>query len=232
MKKKLFLSIIFTTFLLCLNGFANIIIKSEKKYEDNLSNEFIVIDKKAINNEIDKLRNTYNNKEIIGKIIINGTHIEEILVQGINNDYYLNHNIQNQKNIIGSTFLDYRNNLNDRKLLIYGHNSKTLKDIPFKELEKFLKKDFFNKYKYINLNLEGIESKWEIFSIMIIKPGDYTHTKISFNDLEWNKHIEWIKQNSIYFREMNIKQNDKIITIQTCYYNPNDSYLIINAKKI
>ena len=77
-----------------------------------------------------------NNEDIVGSIKISGTNINEYIVQGDDNDYYLNHNLDKEEDIAGSVFLDYRNNFSDKKLLIFGHNARRLKTVPFHDLEK------------------------------------------------------------------------------------------------
>lgn len=169
---------------------------------------------------------------MIGNIKINGTNIDEELVQTNNNEYYLTHSPNGKSDYRGSIFIDYRNTLNDRKLLIYGHNSESLKEVPFHELEKYLNESFYKENRYIELTLNNEKSIWEIFSIMIVKNGNNKHMQITFNDSEWIQHINWMRQNSIYDADIEIGLNDKIITLQTCYYKPKNSYLIVNAKKI
>ena len=170
-------------------------------------------------------------KDIIGKISILGTNIDSDLMQTTDNEYYLNHSIDGKKNYKGSIFMDYRNTTYDRKLLIYGHNSETLKNVPFHDLEKYLSKSFYNLHKNINLTLNNEESTWEIFSVMIVEEGNNNHMKITFNDKEWIKHIDWMKKNSVYDTYVDVGVDDKIVTLQTCYYKPKNSYLIVNAKK-
>lgn len=172
------------------------------------------------------------NKNNQSKIIIPGTNINNLLVQGTDNDYYLNHSSTGSKDKKGSIFMDYRNNLEDRKLLIYGHNSKTLKTALFHDLEKYIDSSFYKNHKYIELTLNNEKSIYEVFSVMIIEEKDNRHMKITFNDKEFLEHIDWMKKNSLYVTEEEVGINDKIITLQTCYYNPDNSYLIINAKKI
>lgn len=171
-------------------------------------------------------------KDIIGKISIPCTNIDSDLMQTTDNEYYLNHSIDGKKNYKGSIFMDYRNTTYDRKLLIYGHNSETLKNVPFHDLEKYLSKSFYNLHKNINLTLNNEESTWEIFSVMIVEEGNNNHMKITFNDKEWIKHIDWMKKNSVYDTYVDVGVDDKIVTLQTCYYKPKNSYLIVNAKKI
>lgn len=44
------------------------------------------------------------------------------IVQGNDNEYYLDHNFYGMKSVYGSAYLDYRNIPNDWIQIIYGHN--------------------------------------------------------------------------------------------------------------
>ena len=60
---------------------------------------------------------------------------------------------------------------------------------------------------------------------------DFQHMNLSFTQEEWKKHIEWINNNSLY-DDANFSLDDDILIMQTCYYEPDDSYLLVVAKKI
>jgi sortase B len=140
--------------------------------------------------------------------------------------------VDKSKDKYGSIFMDYRNNFDDKKILIYGHNSTKL-DPPFRDLEKYANKTFYEKYPYIEYTTEKGKYKYIIFSVMISEKGNYRHTVLNFNnENEWNEHLKWMKDNSVYDTQIDVDINDEILTLQTCYYEPKDSYLIINAKKI
>jgi len=232
-KKKLIFSVFLVMiFILSLNYFikeeTNIIYTPQKVIDDEKYNytEEKESDNKT-NNEKDE-----TDSDIIGKITIDGTNINYEIVQGSDNEFFLNHSVTKEENIHGSVFMDYRNTLDDRKLLIYGHNSKTLKDALFHDLEKYLKKSFYEEHKYIDITINNKKSTWEIFSVMIVEENNNSHMKITFNDEEFIKHIDWMKEESLYNTNIEVGNTDKIITLQTCYYNPKNSYLIVNAKKV
>ena len=184
----------------------------------------------ASNKTEEKQEQSNTEYDIVGSIKINGTNIDHKVVQGNDNKYYLSHSIYKKKNTVGSIFLDYRNKFDDRKLLIYGHNSRTLKTALFHDLEKYIDKTYFEKHKYIELSLNNQKNTYEIFSVMIVTGNK--HMKVTFNDKEFVQHISWMKKNSIYEIDTSVGITDRIVTLQTCYYEPNNSYLLINAKKI
>ena len=203
----------------------------DKEYKNSKENNVIenAIDYEEIKKEINTYQTKFSNEEIIGTLKIPGTTLDTVLVQGEDNDFYLNHAIDKKYNIYGSIYLDYRINTTDRKLIFYGHNSKNL-ITEFKELEKFLDWNFFNENQHIHLVTDAGRELYQIFSVMVVT--DNRHTMITFNDKGYSDHLKWMKENSIYDTLVDVESFDKIITLQTCYYEPLDSFLIVNAKKI
>lgn len=203
---------------------------------------FLFLYTNIINKETNTYKITVNTKastniaeikqksDIVGNIKIENTNINYDLVQTTNNEYYLNHNSKKEEDKNGSIFIDYRNNLNDQKLLIYGHNSK-YDMAPFKELENYLDYNYLKNNNKILITLNKKTYIYQIFSIMIVEEGDYRHTKINFTNDEYQEHLTWLKNSSIYEIPVSVSENDNIITIQTCYYEPKNSYLLINIKR-
>ena len=62
-----------------------------------------------------RLETKYNNQDIIGVIEVENTNISEVIVKGEDNEYYLTHDLKNNYDIYGTVFMDYRNDLNDKK---------------------------------------------------------------------------------------------------------------------
>ena len=92
------------------------------------------LDKDSINTKIidNMMEDKYNNKDIIGYLKIDNI-LNTPVLQGNDNYYYLNHNINKEIDKKGSVFLDYRNNISDKKLIIYGHSGKE-KELSFKKI--------------------------------------------------------------------------------------------------
>lgn len=173
--------------------------------------------------------NTYINQDnIIASLTIPNSIYNEPITQHKDNEYYLNHDIDNNENIIGSTFLDYRNNLNDKIKIIYSHNSKIYKT-PFKNLEKYYDKTFFNKNKTVIISTENKTYNYEVFAVLLITK-DYFYTNLNPPNIK--KYLNKIKKYSIHYSDTNITKEDKILILQTCSYLQNNKYLLIVAKEI
>ena len=163
----------------------------------------------------------------MGSLKIEGTGIETLLVKANDNEYYLNHSIRNEYDIIGSIFVDYRTDLNSKQINIYGHNSNVY-DVIFKKLENYLDNKYYSDHKYIELWDGDKKSIYEIFSVQIVS-NDYEHYDVDTDD--WENHINTLN-NSIYEIKNKATPKDEILVIQTCLYNPTNSLLLINAKKV
>lgn len=177
-------------------------------------------------------REKYSNEEIVGKLNISSVDIFLPIVQHSDNEFYLSRDEYKNKNNVGSIFLDYRNNIDiDRKLLIFGHNSKTI-DTEFNKLENFLNDSFFSNVDNRKIILETKNKivEYEISSV-VITVDDFQHMKLAFTEDEWKKHIVWINSSSLYDDNF-LDISDDILIMQTCYYDPENSYLLVVAKKI
>lgn len=185
---------------------------------------------------INDLKEEYDNPDIIGAINILGTDISEILVQGEDNDYYLNHNLYNLKDVKGATFLDYRINLDSKKILIYGHNSSSL-EVPFKELENYYDEEFYEKHKYIEIVTNKKVKKYEIFSVYV-ETSNWDYMNIDFeNEIDWYNHLKELNEKSWYDTGVDVSENDEVLILQTCshhkdYKNYDKKYLLIIARGI
>lgn len=208
---------------------------NEKSYDNEViinENEkdiyFDYMKLKFIDVDINKLK-TFN-KDTIGFIKVMGTNINYPFVQTLDNDYYLNRSYDKTYNNAGWIFLDYRNNgFNDKNTIIYGHGR--INGTMFGSLKDTLKSSWQNnKDNYIiKISTEKENSIWQIFSVYkIATTSDYLQT--SFSDNEFESFINLIKGRSSYNFETNVTNEDKVLTLSTCY-NDNDK-MVVHAKLI
>lgn len=194
------------------------------------------VEKIDYNRIINELRNEYNNDDVVGILKID-KELKVPVLQTSNNDYYLNHTIDNKESNLGSIFLDYRTNIEtSKKLLIYGHSSiKT--NIDFNILENYYDKEYYQTHKYISLTTSKEEKVYEIFSVYI-EISDFSYMNINFIDNEdFYKHIKSLKDKSLYETDIELKENDEILILQTCsnsndFINYDKKYLLIISRRI
>lgn len=202
-----------------------------------IDNETALLEDEKVNN-IRILQEQYQNSDIKGIISIAGEEeFKYPIVQGIDNEYYLNHNYQKEKDAYGSIYFDYRVNLDSsKKFLIYGHNS-TRRNVPFNKLENYYDEEYYQKHKYITLETETNIYRYEIFSVYV-ETNDFTYMNMNFdNDEEWYLHLLKIQNKSFYVTDVQLSAKDNILIIQTCSNHPNYSkyskkYLLIVSRRV
>lgn len=158
------------------------------------------------------------NDDIFGWIYLEDTDISYPVVQGKDNEFYLNHTADKQYNYVGSVFLDYRNkkDFSDYNSFIYGHNVKH--GTIFAELENYLDKDFFDSHPYIYFFTPEKNYRLEVFSMYSTdKYSDSYQFEIG-NDEEYALYLQKIKDRSTYQNDVKVTTEDRIITLSTCSY--------------
>jgi sortase B len=185
---------------------------------------------------ITKLQEEYQNKDIVGTLEILDTEFKVPILQSNDNKYYLKHLPNKEYSIMGSIFLDYRVNINySPKLLIYGHNSSIYK-MPFDILENYYDLDYLNNHKYVLLKTKEKVRKYEIFSLYIATT-DYRYMDLNFNKDSYSEHLKYLKNESMFQIDTNVNSNDNILILQTCsthkdYLKYKKKYLVISFHEI
>ena len=179
--------------------------------------------------DLQKEREKYKNNDIVARLEIPDV-FNILIVHGSDNKFYLDHDLYRKKDIKGTEYLDYRVNTEAKQINIYGHNSRTF-DIPFRKLEKYLDKDFFDSHEYIVLQTFNTKRIYRIFSIKEDN-CDYEHMKVKKTGEEFIEHIELLMDNSIYTREVKYDEDSNILILQTCSYGKEKTYYVISAIEI
>lgn len=158
---------------------------------------------------------------LFGWLKVNNTNINYPVVQTTNNNYYLNHSYNGTYNRSGSIFADYKNNLKelDQNTILYGHNRRN--GAMFSPLNSNLSSSWYSNTEnhFINFNTLTMSGVWQIFSTYKVKSSK-TLNKISFStNTEFLNYINSAKQKSIYNFNVNVDNDDKILTLYTCGNN-------------
>ena len=142
----------------------------KNKQVDSKNIEEIKEEKIDYQEELNKVKNEYNNNDIVGILSIEDTNFNEIVMQSTDNDYYLEHTVYHESNWRGQTFLDYRNNINDSDKLdplgmeeflpsniegeIESNNSKNVENNSYRPLDTRIEKKKKTKQTYLNSKID------------------------------------------------------------------------------
>lgn len=194
-------------------------------YENNKTKEIVIKAKKYINignNTISsKIKNI--NEDIIGWLIVDNTNINYPVVQGENNKFYLNYDLDKNYNSAGWIFMDSNNSLEDQNIIIYGHHRRD--GSMFGSIDRLLNK---NKGGKIHLIINNTKNIYDIFSIYKTDKN-YNYRERNYSDL-YKKTVEF-KKRSIINYDVDIKNKNQVITLSTCDNN-NKNRIVIHGIKI
>ena len=201
----------------------------------NISEKLIEYNK--ADNSYEKIRvekeeeNLYDKYEDYrGWIKIDNTNINYPIVQGKDNSFYLDKDINKNYLSSGSIFMNYLNHgFNDENTVLFGHHmrNKTM----FAQLKKYKEKEFFYGNNDIVIDVEnGKVLKYKVFSAYVTDAKD-NYIKTNFDDkAQYKEFLEDIKNKSLYKSDIDVNENDKIITLSTCSYEFNDARMVVHGK--
>ena len=172
------------------------------------------------------------NSDTKGWIKVNGTKINYPFVQTTDNNYYLKHSFDKSNNKKGWVYMDYRNsidNLNDNTIL-YAHG--LVNNQMFGSMRKILKSNWYNNKENHIIKVSTLTDNqlWQVFSIYTIEPESYYITTSFKNKDAFNNFIEVIKSRSIYNFGVEVTNDDKILTLSSCYND--EKRMVMHAKLI
>ena len=159
------------------------------------------------------------NPETIGWINVPNTNIDYPVVQGVDNEYYLNHNIYRKSDKNGWVFMDFRSdalNLSDN-IILYAHN-RYYNGIMFGHLQNMMRYNWYSNpdNQIITLKTLYEELHYKIFSLYKIETTlDYLQVIFPDKDTKM-KMFNIVKDRSIYNFNIDLNEDDKILTLSTC----------------
>ena len=134
-----------------------------------------------------------------------------------------------------STFMDYRNEINDQNLIIYGHHFSVWNDETrqkaFTPLERLLEEENYQNNRYVTLLLANEVRKYELVAVYNFDATDdyyyenmqYWRTSYNYNDYTdtvddsyYDRYIDAVKQHALYPTGVELSNTDKTLTLQTC----------------
>ncbi|MBQ7921533.1 MAG: class B sortase [Clostridia bacterium] len=172
------------------------------------------------------------NEDIYGWIHVDGTNIDYPLVQGDDNDFYLDHAFTGDPLVIGSIFVDYRNDdmiMRNYNTVFYGHNITSGK--MFHDVENFFKDEYFyNKLIYV-YTLDGIYI-YEPFAIYQSR-YDNNYFKTGFTSFDdFLEFTEKVKGDATKLKDLEFAETDRMITLSTCTNGAATDRYALHAKLV
>lgn len=189
---------------------------------------------------LDEYKTLYEkNKKLIGWLKIDDTIIDYPVMQTSDNEYYLEHNFNQEYDKNGSLFLDcdcsvYPQSTN---LIIYGHHMKSGK--MFGQLQKYAKESYGEKHSIIQF--DSIYEKAEYQVMYVFRSQVYNEDDLVFkyyqfinanSEEEFNSYMKEMEAMSLYDTGVTASYGDSLLTLSTCDHSQTDGRFVVVAKRI
>lgn len=179
------------------------------------------------------------NKRLIGWLKIDDTNIDYPVMQTVNNEYYLDHNFNQEYDKNGSLFLDKDCNaaFPNTNMIIYGHHMKSGK--MFGNLNYYSKESYYKEHPRIQFDTiyeEGIYDIMYVFRSRIYNEDEIVFKYYQFIDVnsedEFYSAMDEMARMSLYDTGITAEYGDKLITLSTCDNSEEDGRFVVVAKKV
>ncbi|AXI00631.1 SrtB family sortase [Sporosarcina sp. PTS2304] len=174
------------------------------------------------------------NEQIVGWISVEGTKVNNPILQSEDNDFYLNRNFNKEKSRAGSVFMDFRNDITDmnQNTVIYGHAMKN--DTMFGSLKKFGQQEYADEHStiYVDTLYEGYDI--EVFAAYETTI-DFYYIETDFQTKEEYAHyLQEVQSRSLINTPVTVGTEDRIVTLSTCNnsVNSKDKRYVVQGKLV
>lgn len=189
---------------------------------------------------LEEYQTLYNkNKSLIGWLKIDDTNIDYPVMQTSNNEYYLDHNFNQEYDKNGSLFLDADCDVVHRNtnLIIYGHHMKSGK--MFGNLNKYSSESYYKDHSRIQFDTIYEKGTYEImyvFRSRIYNEDEVVFKYYQFLDAASEKEFESDMQEmaalSLYDTGVTASYGDELLTLSTCDNSEEDGRFVVVAKRV
>lgn len=214
--------------------------KDDKQSTDNGYKITIINESKEMPPILAKYETLYKkNKKLIGWLKIADTNIDYPVMQTSNNEYYLDHNFDQEYDKNGSLFLDKDCNaaFPNTNMIIYGHHMKSGK--MFGNLNYYSKESYYKQHPQIQFDTiyeEGIYDIMYVFRSRIYNEDEVVFKYYQFFDVnsedEFYSAMDEMSRMSLYDTGVQPEYGDKLITLSTCDNSEEDGRFVVVAKKV
>ncbi len=179
------------------------------------------------------------NQRLIGWVKIDDTIIDYPVMQTVNNEYYLDHNFNQEEDRNGCIFMDYQCDVvkGCDNIILYGHHMKSGK--MFGTLNKYSKESYYEEHPTIQFDTiyeKGTYQVMYVFRSKVYSEEDVTFKYYQFinaaSEMEFNSYLNEMAALSLYDTGVTAGYGDKLLTLSTCDYQEKKGRFVVVAKKI
>lgn len=170
------------------------------------------------------------NPDVMGWIEIPGTQLAYPIMDGDDNEYYLEHTWDKKPSKAGSVFIEQLNNtdLRDFNTLFYAH--RMMNGSMFGSLKHFNTNEHFEKHPYVYVLDDNGVHRYEIFSAYTAPVDGYTFVYGFRSEEGMQKFIDYCVSKSVIDTGIVPTLDDKVLTLVTCTGRGYEARWVVQAR--
>lgn len=179
------------------------------------------------------------NRKVIGWVKIDDTYIDYPVMQTTDNEYYLDHNMEQEYDKNGTIFMDTDCDVlkPSTNFILYGHHMRNGR--MFGQLDLYKDESFYKEHPLISFDTIYEKGTYQI--MYVFRSRVYKETEIVFKyyqfieangEQEFDSAMEEMAALSLYDTGVTAQYGDQLLTLSTCDYQETDGRFVVVAKKI
>ncbi len=167
------------------------------------------------------------NPDIVGWLYCEGTQINYPVVQGSDDEYYLDHLFDGTQNVNGCLFLDSRVDASFSSVhsIIYGHHMRS--GAMFAALDGYKRQSFYDAHRAMLLITPDATYDVQLFAAYVADPSEDAWEVSFANDGEIQTWIDAAIAQSTFTSDVKPTPGDRLLTLSTCSYEFGDARFVV-----
>lgn len=168
------------------------------------------------------------NPDVVGWLTLYGTGVDYPLVQGKDNEGYLNTNPKGEFALSGSLFLDWRNarDFSDASTVIFGHHMEN--SLMFGDLDKYGDADFFQQHRYGNIYFSGMGHGVEVCAYLLVDAHDeVVYSTTVGSSPSTGEFLAYLKEHATQWVDDGLQASDHMLVLSTCGSGTNQRHVVV-----
>lgn len=189
------------------------------------------------------------NPNVAGQIVLSGTNLNYYVAwHSTDNNYYINHTLDNQYNVWGNPWLDFRCWVNDTdkqadgimrwdNIVIYAHSDDT-RQLQFAPIKHYQELDFYKNHPTIDFNTVYADETYKVvgfFGENVDQPNSFVYwNSLAFpSQADYDAFISEVRDRSFFDAPVDCQYGDEFLTLSTCVSTTTQhSRYVLVARKV
>ena len=179
------------------------------------------------------------NQKLIGWLKIDDTNIDYPVMQTTDNEYYRDHNLNQEYDKNGSIFMDKDCDILEpsTNLILYGHHMKSGQ--MFGNLDRYGSEAYYKEHPLIQFDTIYEKGTYQV--MYVFRSHVYSEEEIAFkyyqfidvnSEQEFDSYMQEMAEMSYYDTGVTAQYGDQLLTLSTCDNQEKNGRFVVVAKKI